>query len=114
MYCAIRSQTYHAVANVVHDARDEGFATGLCGYGARVFCREMNWLRREGGHQIVPLCQRLGSDHCGGDGDWGGYRGSGGVRPRSPFRALATATAVAATARVCNTGTQSEPIRTAR
>jgi hypothetical protein len=108
---AIKSQTYHAVANVVHDTRDEGLAAGLCGYGTRVFCREMNWLRRKSGRQIVPLCQRLGPGHSGGGGDGSG---SSGVRPRSPVRALATVTAVAATSRVCNTGAQNESIRKAR
>jgi hypothetical protein len=63
----------------------------------------MNWLRRESGRQVVPLYQRLGSDHSGGDD------GVGDGRPRSPFWGLVTVTAVAVTPRVCNTGAQIEP-----
>lgn len=66
----MRRRSYHAVANVVDDAGNKCHATRLCCNGTRVFCGEVNWLRRESGRQLIPFGRRLGSYHGSDGGLW--------------------------------------------
>jgi hypothetical protein len=59
---AVTVISYHAVSDVVDDAGDEGRASGLCCYGTRILCREVNRLRGESGGQVIPLDRWFGAD----------------------------------------------------